>query len=86
MRLLGDAYTRQHSGTTARETRAAGPGGGRCRAHGGQRRGWQVPLVKRFFFITRAEPSAAVQRFIGFTQSPAGRDILVSAGHWITGD
>ena len=43
----------------------------------------KYPYTKRFFFVTRIAPSAAVQRFIGFTQSPAGREILVAAGHWI---
>ena len=43
----------------------------------------KYPHVKRFFFITRTDPSAPVKRFMAFVQSPAGRAILVRAGHWI---
>ena len=40
------------------------------------------PHYKRLFLITLSEPSAAVQRFIAFIQSPAGREILTQTGHW----
>jgi phosphate transport system substrate-binding protein len=43
----------------------------------------KYPHVKRFFLITRSDPSAAVQRFIAFMQSPDGREILIRAGNWI---
>jgi phosphate transport system substrate-binding protein len=43
----------------------------------------KYPHVKRLFLITRPDPSAAVKRFIAFTQSPEGREILIRAGHWI---
>lgn len=43
----------------------------------------KYPHVKRFFLITRSDPSAAVKRFIAFMQSPAGRAILIRAGNWI---
>ena len=43
----------------------------------------KYPHVKRFFLITRPDPSAAVKRFIAFMQSPAGREILIRAGNWI---
>ena len=41
------------------------------------------PIIKTFFFITRAAPSTAVQQFITFVNSPAGRDILTQTGHWV---
>jgi phosphate transport system substrate-binding protein len=41
------------------------------------------PLVKRFFLVTQPAPSAAVQRFTAFVQSPEGREILTQTGHWI---
>jgi phosphate transport system substrate-binding protein len=40
------------------------------------------PHHKRLFLITLTEPSAAVQRFMAFIQSPAGREILTRTGHW----
>lgn len=40
------------------------------------------PHYKRLFLITLSKPSAAVQRFIAFIQSPAGREILTQTGHW----
>ena len=43
----------------------------------------KYPHVKQFFLITRPDPSAAVKRFIAFMHSPAGREILIRAGHWI---
>lgn len=43
----------------------------------------KYPLVKRFFLITKSDQSAGVKRFIAFMQSPAGREILIRAGHWI---
>jgi phosphate transport system substrate-binding protein len=43
----------------------------------------KYPHLKRFFLITRSEPSAAVKRFVAFMQSPAGREILIRAGNWI---
>lgn len=41
------------------------------------------PIVKRFFFITKPTPSAAVQQFIAFVASPDGREILARTGHWV---
>jgi phosphate transport system substrate-binding protein len=43
----------------------------------------KYPYAKRFFYITRPDPSATAKAFIAFIESPAGRDILVHAGHWI---
>lgn len=43
----------------------------------------KYPHAKRFFLITKLEPSAAVKRFIAFMQSPDGREILMRAGNWI---
>ena len=41
------------------------------------------PYYKRLFLVTGAKPSAAVERFIAFVQSPAGRKILAGNGQWI---
>jgi phosphate transport system substrate-binding protein len=41
------------------------------------------PIVKRFFFITKPAPSAAVQQFMAFVKSPEGKDILMQTGHWV---
>ena len=41
------------------------------------------PYYKRLFFVTGAKRSAADERFTAFVQSPAGRKILESNGHWI---
>ena len=41
------------------------------------------PHYKRLFFVTGAKPPPAVERFIAFVQSPAGRTILEKNGHWI---
>jgi phosphate transport system substrate-binding protein len=41
------------------------------------------PYYKRLFFVTGAKPSAAVERFVAFVQSPSGRKILESNGQWI---
>ena len=41
------------------------------------------PLVKRFYFVTKDTQSPSVQRFLDFVKTPAGRDVLVSNGHWI---
>lgn len=43
----------------------------------------RYPHAKRFFLITRSDPSAPVKRFTAFVHSPAGREILIRAGHWI---
>jgi phosphate transport system substrate-binding protein len=43
----------------------------------------KYPHVKRFFLVTRSNPSAAVKRFIAFMQSPAGREILIQAGNYL---
>jgi phosphate transport system substrate-binding protein len=43
----------------------------------------RYPMVKAFFFITQSTPSPAVQQFISFVRSPAGRDILTQTGHWL---
>jgi phosphate transport system substrate-binding protein len=42
----------------------------------------KYPLIKRFFFITRPAPSAAVRQFIDFVGSPGGQAILAQTGHW----
>lgn len=42
----------------------------------------KYPIIKNFFFITRPEPSAKVQKFIAFVNSPDGLDILTQTGHW----
>lgn len=44
----------------------------------------KYPYVRRMFVITQPDPSAVVKRFIAFIQSPAGREILIHAGNWIT--
>jgi len=41
------------------------------------------PLYKQLFFVTGAKRSPAVERFIAFVQSAAGRKILAENGHWI---
>ncbi|MFA7281550.1 MAG: substrate-binding domain-containing protein [Sterolibacterium sp.] len=41
------------------------------------------PLAKNFFIVTQPSPSAVVQQFIAFVNSPAGREILTQTGHWI---
>lgn len=41
------------------------------------------PYYKRLFLVTGAKRAAAVERFVAFMQSPAGRKILVSNGQWI---
>jgi phosphate transport system substrate-binding protein len=41
------------------------------------------PYYKRLFLVAGAKPPAAVQRFIAFIQSPAGRKVLAQTGHWI---
>lgn len=43
----------------------------------------KYPLAKSFFVVTRTDQSADVKRFLAFLHSPAGRGILVRAGHWI---
>jgi phosphate transport system substrate-binding protein len=40
------------------------------------------PYHKRLFLVTGAKRSAAVERFVAFVQSPAGRKILASNGQW----
>lgn len=40
------------------------------------------PYYKRLFLVTGAKRSAAVERFVAFVQSPAGRKILESNGQW----
>jgi phosphate transport system substrate-binding protein len=40
------------------------------------------PYYKRLFFVTGAKRSAAVERFVAFVQSPAGRKILAGNGQW----
>ncbi|MDO8597716.1 MAG: substrate-binding domain-containing protein [Sulfuricaulis sp.] len=42
------------------------------------------PYYKRLFLTTAAKRPAAVERFIAFVQSPAGRKILAGNGHWIS--
>jgi len=41
------------------------------------------PYYKRLFFVTGAKPSVAVERFIAYVHSPAGRKILIGNGQWI---
>jgi len=41
------------------------------------------PLFKQVFFVTGPKRPEAVDRFIAFVRSPAGRKILVDNGHWI---
>lgn len=41
------------------------------------------PYYKRLLLVTGARRPAAVERFIAFVQSPAGRKILTSNGQWI---
>lgn len=43
----------------------------------------EYPIIKHFFFITKAAPTAAVQKFIAFVNSQAGRQILLQTGHWV---
>jgi phosphate transport system substrate-binding protein len=43
------------------------------------------PLYKQLFIVTSAQPSLAVQGFVSFVRSPAGRDILAQTGHWVKG-
>jgi phosphate transport system substrate-binding protein len=40
------------------------------------------PLYKQLFFVMRAKHSPAVERFIAFVRSPAGRRILADNGLW----
>jgi len=41
------------------------------------------PYYKRLFLVTGAKRSAAVERFVAFVRSPAGRKILAGNGQWI---
>ncbi len=41
------------------------------------------PHYKRMFLVTGAKRTAAVERFVAFVQSPAGRKILTTNGQWI---
>lgn len=41
------------------------------------------PLAKSLYIVTGAKPSAAVQGFVDFVRSPAGRQILMQTGHWV---
>jgi hypothetical protein len=41
------------------------------------------PLSKPMYLLTATKPSAAVQGFIDFVRSPAGRQILAQTGHWV---
>ncbi|MBK9956710.1 MAG: substrate-binding domain-containing protein [Rhodocyclaceae bacterium] len=41
------------------------------------------PLTKRFYALTKPEPSPAVRSFLAFLRSPAARDILARTGHWL---
>jgi phosphate transport system substrate-binding protein len=43
----------------------------------------KYPHFKRLYLITKSDQSAAVRRFIAFTHSSAGREILIRAGNWI---
>ena len=50
-------------------------------AHNGESGAY--PYYKRLFVVPGAKRSAAVERFIAFVQSPAGRKILAGNGQWI---
>jgi phosphate transport system substrate-binding protein len=41
------------------------------------------PHFKRLFLVTGAKRLVAVERFMAFVRSPAGRNIIVSNGQWI---
>lgn len=41
------------------------------------------PYYKQLFVVTGAKRAAAVERFVAFVQSPAGRKILANNGQWI---
>jgi phosphate transport system substrate-binding protein len=41
------------------------------------------PYYKRLFLVTGAKRPAAVERFVAFVRSPAGRKIIASNGQWI---
>lgn len=41
------------------------------------------PYHKRLFLVTGARRSAAVERFVAFVRSPAGRKVLDSNGQWV---
>lgn len=41
------------------------------------------PHHKRLFLVTGVKRPAAAQRFVEFTRSPAGREVLAQTGHWI---
>lgn len=41
------------------------------------------PYYKRLFYVTGAKRAPAVERFVAFVQSPAGRKILTRNGQWI---
>lgn len=43
----------------------------------------KYPHFKRLYLVTKPDQSATVKRFIAFTHSPAGREILISGGNWI---
>jgi phosphate transport system substrate-binding protein len=40
------------------------------------------PLYKPMYFVTAAQPPAAVERFIAFVLSPEGRKVLADNGFW----
>lgn len=41
------------------------------------------PLIKHFYFVTKGVQTPAVQKFMGFVKTAAGRDLLANNGHWI---
>lgn len=41
------------------------------------------PYYKRLFFVTSAQRTPVVERFIAFVRSPVGREILARNGQWI---
>lgn len=43
----------------------------------------KYPYAIYFHLVVKAGPSEAINRFVAFVQSPAGRDILVRSGHWV---
>lgn len=43
----------------------------------------RYPLSKTMYLVTPATPAPAVQGFVDFVRSPAGRALLAQNGHWV---
>ena len=41
----------------------------------------RYPLVKRFYFVLPKDPAPAAKEFVGFVNSPPGRELLQQTGH-----